>query len=122
MGPGRNTGLDAILGHRCFAGQSSTVSLFFAAWSASLSHDCAMSRSESLAERSLTRCTPHCRCFRIFDFHPMRRSARAVRRAEPLRHDALAAELAGVLKENVAIAPEDLVEHNAEIRPAHQFC
>ena len=85
MGPGRNTGLDAILGHRCFAGQSSTVSLFFAACSASLSHDCAMSRSESLAEGSLTRCTPRCRCFRIFDLHPMRRSARAYRARQSRR-------------------------------------
>jgi hypothetical protein len=39
----------------------------------------------------------------------MRRTPGAIRRAEPFRHDTLAAELAGVLEENVAVSFEKLV-------------
>jgi hypothetical protein len=41
--------------------------------------------------------------FRILDLHPMRNSTGAVRRTEPLRHDALAAERAGVLEDGCAV-------------------
>jgi hypothetical protein len=41
---------------------------------------------------------------RIFDLHPMRRAPGTIKRAEPLRDNALAAELAGVLKDNFAVA------------------
>jgi hypothetical protein len=48
-------------------------------------------------------------CLRIFDLEPMRRTPGFVKRAEPFRYDTLAAELAGVLEENVAVAFEKLV-------------
>src|SRR6516225_2417394 len=59
--------------------------------------------------------------FRILDLDPMRRAPRAIERAEPFWHDALAAELAGVLENDVAITFVMLIEHNAELRPAHQL-
>jgi hypothetical protein len=39
----------------------------------------------------------------------MRRKTRTIMRAEPFRYDPRAAELAGVLEENVAVAFEKLV-------------
>jgi hypothetical protein len=51
-------------------------------------------------------------CLRVFDFHPMIGSARAIRRAELLRHDALAAERAGVLEDCRAVASMVLVERD----------
>jgi hypothetical protein len=46
----------------------------------------------------------HRRRVRIFDFQPKRRAAPAIGRAEPLRYDALAGELAGVFKYSLASA------------------
>ena len=40
------------------------------------------------------RLAPHCRCRRILDLEPLPGSAGAVERAEPLRHDARAAQFA----------------------------
>jgi hypothetical protein len=51
----------------------------------------------------------HCRRIRIFDFQPKRRAARAIDRAEPLRHDPLAAEPASLAKYNRAVLLEMLV-------------
>src|SRR5262249_40582861 len=42
-------------------------------------------------------------------------------RAEPLRHNALAAELAGVLEYDAAFAFVVLVEHDAGTRDAHEL-
>jgi hypothetical protein len=44
-----------------------------------------------------------------------------MRRAEPLRHDALAAELAGLPVDGFAVADVVLVERQAWTRPAHQL-
>src|SRR5262249_54146373 len=65
--------------------------------------------------------SPDRRCLRIFDLHPVRRPAGAIQRAEPLRHDALAAELAGVLENDLAVALVMLIEYDAELRLAHQL-
>jgi hypothetical protein len=46
---------------------------------------------------------------RIFDLEPMQRTPGAIRRAEPFRYDTLAAELTGVLEENVAVSFEKFV-------------
>jgi len=51
----------------------------------------------------------------------MLRAAGAIQRAEPLRHNAVAAELAGVLEYNVAVAFVVLVEHDAGVRGAHEL-
>ena len=59
---------------------------------------------------------------RIFDFQPKRRAARAIDRAEPLRHDSLAAKLAGLAEYNRAVPLEMLVEHDAQIWIVEQFC
>jgi hypothetical protein len=55
---------------------------------------------------------PHCRCRRIFDLDPLLRSTGAVRRAEPLRHDALAAEFAGLPIDDIAVADIVRVERD----------
>src|SRR5215469_9823912 len=47
--------------------------------------------------------TLHCRRRRVLDLEPMVDAAGAIRRAESLRHDALATERTGVLKDNRAI-------------------
>ena len=60
--------------------------------------------------------------FRVFDLHPIRRAPRPIKRAEPLRHDPLAAEPASVLEENIAVAFENLVQDNSVMRAAHPFC
>jgi hypothetical protein len=44
-----------------------------------------------------------------------------VERAEPLRNDPFAAELAGVLIDDIAVADEMLVDDDARMRAAHQF-
>jgi hypothetical protein len=46
------------------------------------------------------------------------RSAGAIERAEPLRHDALAAELAGLLMDDLAVADVVLVERDVAGRLA----
>jgi hypothetical protein len=48
------------------------------------------------------------RRIRVFDFQPKRRAARAIDRAEPLRHDALATELASLAEYNRAVLGEML--------------
>jgi hypothetical protein len=53
------------------------------------------------------------RCLRVFDLHPLIGSAGAIRRAEALRHDALAAERAGVLEDDRPVASVVLVEGDA---------
>jgi hypothetical protein len=52
----------------------------------------------------------------------MRRAPGAVQRADALRHDALATELAGVGKQNVAVAFKNLVQYNSRMRAAYQLC
>ena len=49
----------------------------------------------------------------VLDFQPTNGSARAIRRAEALRHDALAAEGAGLLEDDRSIACVVLVEDDA---------
>jgi hypothetical protein len=66
------------------------------------------------------RFAPHRRRRRILDLEPLPGSAGAVERAEPLRHDALAAELAGVFDHDIAVADEVLVECNSWRRLAQQ--
>jgi hypothetical protein len=63
-----------------------------------------------LAAPILLRLALHRWRIRIFDFQPKRRAARAIDRAEPLRHDALTTEFAGVLKDDLAVLLEMLVE------------
>jgi hypothetical protein len=60
--------------------------------------------------------------FRILDLHPMRRTPGAIGRAEPLRHDAFAAEFAGVLENDVAVAVAVVVviEHDTRARGANK--
>ena len=70
----------------------------------------------------LLRLALHCRRFRIFYFQPKRRAPAAIDRAEPLRHDALATELAGEAKDNLAVALVMLVEYDAQIWIVEQFC
>jgi len=48
-------------------------------------------------------------------------AAGAVRRAEPLRHNVLAAELAGLPVDNVAVADIVLVDRDARMRTAQQL-
>jgi hypothetical protein len=50
----------------------------------------------------------------------MRRAARSVERAKPLRHDALAAERAGVLVDRGAVALIVLVQRDAVMRQPQQ--
>jgi hypothetical protein len=52
-------------------------------------------------------------CLRVFDFHPMIGSTRAIPRSEALRHDTLAAESAGVLEDDRPVASVVLVEGDA---------
>ncbi len=52
----------------------------------------------------------------------MRRASGTIKRAEPLGHDALATEFAGVGKENVAVAFKNLVHDNSRMWTAYQFC
>ena len=51
----------------------------------------------------LLRLTLHRRSLRVLELEPVRRAARSIGRAEPLRDDALAAELAGVLEHDHAL-------------------
>ena len=51
----------------------------------------------------------------------MRRTPGAIRRAELLRYDALAAERASVLKYDLALTFVMLIEHDARMEPAHQL-
>jgi hypothetical protein len=55
----------------------------------------------------------HRRRGRILDLEPMRRSPRAVGRAQPFRHDALATQLAGVVENDLGVALEELIDDNA---------
>src|SRR5215510_10756593 len=64
----------------------------------------------SLTAPLLLDLTLHCRCGRVLDLEPMVDAAGAIRRAEPLRHDALATESAGVFEDSRSIASEMLVE------------
>src|SRR4029077_8893886 len=68
-------------------------------------------------------CTPlllgltlHCRRLRVLDLKPIVRSAEPIWRAEAFRHDALAAELAGMMKRDRSLDVEVLIEHNARMR------
>ena len=51
----------------------------------------------------------------------MRRTARAIRRAEPLRHDTFTAQFASVREQALAIAFKNLVHENPGLGTAHQF-
>src|SRR6516165_10321860 len=62
----------------------------------------------------------HCRCFRILEFQPVFRSAGTVARAEPLRHDAFEAHLAGVPEYALAIMGEVLVQTQPRKAPTQQ--
>jgi hypothetical protein len=57
----------------------------------------------------------HCRRIWIFDFQPKRRAPPAIGRAEPLRHDTLATELASLAKNDLAILLVMLVEGDARV-------
>src|SRR5262249_22340115 len=57
----------------------------------------------------------HCWRGRVLELEPVGRWARTVARAEPLRHDALEAELAGVAKDHVARLGDVLVELQADL-------
>jgi hypothetical protein len=66
---------------------------------------------------------------RILDPAPLRRSTGAVSRAEPLRHDALAAELTGVLIDDDAVVVQRDARSGrapvwctARLEPAGKFC
>ena len=52
----------------------------------------------------------------------MRRAPGTIKRADALSHNALAAEFAGVGKENVAVAFKNLVHDNSRMWTAHKFC
>ena len=54
--------------------------------------------------------------FRVLDLKPIVRSAEPIWRAEAFRHDALAAELAGMMKHDRSLDVEVLIEHNARMR------
>src|SRR6185503_708501 len=58
---------------------------------------------------------------RVLDLDPAIDAARFIRRAEPLRHNALTAERAGVLVEDRAVAVVVLVEDDARMRAAQQI-
>jgi hypothetical protein len=58
---------------------------------------------------------------RVFHLHPTVSAARAIKRPEPLGHNALAAEPAGVLEYDLAVALVVLIEHNAGMRGANQL-
>ncbi len=66
----------------------------------------------------LLRLTLHRWRIRVFGLHPMRRAARAIWRAEPLRHDSLATELASLAEYNRAVLLEMLIQHDAQTRAA----
>jgi hypothetical protein len=51
----------------------------------------------------------------------MRRTPRAIGRAEPLGHNALTAEFAGVREQDVAVAFKNFVHDNPGLRTSHQF-
>jgi hypothetical protein len=59
-------------------------------------------------------------CLRVFDFYPIIGPARAIGRAEALRHDALAAKRASLAIDDCAIRSEVLVEHDARMFAAQQ--
>jgi hypothetical protein len=69
----------------------------------------------------LFRFAPHIRGSRVLDFRPVRRPPGAISRAEALRHDALAAEAAGVLEHDIAVALAVFVEHDAGMRGANEL-
>jgi hypothetical protein len=58
---------------------------------------------------------------RVLDLEPVRRPAGAVRRPEPLGHDALAAKCAGMIVNDRAVPFEILVHDDAGLKPAEQF-
>jgi hypothetical protein len=60
----------------------------------------------------------HCWSGRVLDLEPMPRMAREIAGPWPLRHDAFTAELAGVLKEDVAVPFEKLGQDNSRMRAA----
>src|SRR6476660_7349668 len=64
----------------------------------------------SLAAPILLRLTSNRRCRRVLDLEPMVDPAGAVRRTEPLRDDALAAERAGMFEEDCASTVVVLIE------------
>jgi len=55
----------------------------------------------------------HRRCRRVLDLEPIANAAGAILRAQPLRHDPLAAERASVVEDDCAIASEMLIERDA---------
>ena len=63
----------------------------------------------------------HCRALRILDLDPIPRQARPVRRAQPLRHDALESHFAGVHEDKGAILAGVLAEDNPEPPLADQL-
>jgi len=62
---------------------------------------------------------PHGWRGQVLDLEPVLRAPRAIQRAEPLRYDALAAKLAGMCKNDLAVALVMLVDHDARTRAAH---
>src|SRR6476469_8447235 len=68
----------------------------------------------------LFRLAPNRRRRRVLDLEPVRRSAGAVRRAQPLRHDALAAERARVLVDRRAVTAEVLIGGDTVMREPKQ--
>src|SRR5262249_16537322 len=69
----------------------------------------------------LLRFSLHRWCFRVLELEPVLRAARAVARAEPLRHDAFKAKLADVAKHDVARFVDVLVEKQARFGVAQEL-
>ena len=68
----------------------------------------------------LVRLAFHRRRIRVLELEPVLRPAGAVARAEPLRHDALKAHLAGVPEYALAIVGEMLVQTQPRKAPTQQ--
>ncbi len=73
-------------------------------------------RYPSLTAPILFRFALHRRRRRVLDLEPVIDPSRAVQRAEPLRHDALAAETASVLVDDRTVALIMLVQGDAKLR------
>ena len=63
---------------------------------------------------------PHCGRCRVLDLQPVLRATGTVERTQPLRHDVLAAELAGLPVDDIAVADVVmLVDRDARMWGAH---
>jgi hypothetical protein len=65
---------------------------------------------------------PHGWRSRVLDFEPVIDAPGAIRWAEPLRHNAFAAELAGLPEDDRTVALVVLIDYDAGTRRANQFC